>query len=182
MSIIRTKEPQVSNEDAKAEVNRGIAESHYVVSDGTAATIAFWYASPGFPVGSVLAALSTGAGVGSVEVLQDINATIAQDPSDDADHDGWGEQALKQLARWVVSASADSNLEELLSMTEPLKIDSYPVADLLGRHVLNENGAEFHVFDVRYDLRNDVVVFWLRDPQDVEDEAGITSLRGWTVL
>lgn len=64
----------------------------------------------------------------------------------------------------------------------PLQIDSYPVADLIGRHVMNANGAEFIVFDIRYDLRNDVVVFWLRDPQDPEDEAGIASLRGWTVL
>jgi hypothetical protein len=65
-----------------------------------------------------------------------------------------------------------------------MKVSSITVQDMIGRWVANENGAEFQVVDVRYDVTQDDVVIELH-PQgsdDPDDTVGVTTLKGWTLL
>lgn len=68
-----------------------------------------------------------------------------------------------------------------------MKVSSVNVTDMIGRHVANENGAEFRIVSVRYDTAQDCFVAWLAecdpDGEDSgEEEAGVTTLKGWELL
>lgn len=53
---------------------------------------------------------------------------------------------------------------------------------------MNENGAEFRIIAIRYDVQKDRFVAWIAavdldtGTASGEEEAGLTSLRGWTLL
>lgn len=68
-----------------------------------------------------------------------------------------------------------------------MKVSSVNVTDMVGRHVANEHGAEFRIVAVRYDTQQDCFVAWIAECDDNgedsgEEEAGVTTLRGWTLL
>jgi hypothetical protein len=68
-----------------------------------------------------------------------------------------------------------------------MKVSSINVTEMVGRHVLNEHGAEFKVVSVRYDLERDEFIVWLADCDDEgkdsgEEEGGLTTLAGFTLL
>jgi hypothetical protein len=68
-----------------------------------------------------------------------------------------------------------------------VKVSSVNVTDMVGRHVANANGAEFRVVSVRYDVDRDHFVAWIAECDDHgddsgEEESGVTSLAGWTLL
>lgn len=68
-----------------------------------------------------------------------------------------------------------------------MKVSSITVTDMIGRHVENEHGAQFRIVAVRYDVRHNMYITWLAEcdenGQDSgEEESGITTLKGWTLL
>lgn len=68
-----------------------------------------------------------------------------------------------------------------------MKVSSINVTEMVGRHVANEHGAEFRIVSVRYDLNTNQFVAWLADcdadgNDSGEEDAGITSFAGWTLL
>lgn len=68
-----------------------------------------------------------------------------------------------------------------------MKVSSVSVSDMVGRYVANENGAEFKVIDVRYDIAEDGFTVWLAECDEHgedsgEEETGVTSLAGWSLL
>jgi hypothetical protein len=67
-----------------------------------------------------------------------------------------------------------------------VKVSSITVTDMIGRTVANPNGAEFRIVDVRYDVDQDVTVYWLAELDEHGHEehdpgGGVMSLKGWTL-
>jgi hypothetical protein len=63
-----------------------------------------------------------------------------------------------------------------------VKISSITVTDLIDRFVANPNGAEFRLTDVRVQVPSGQVTFQLVSVDDENNEVGVLSLEGWTVL
>lgn len=68
-----------------------------------------------------------------------------------------------------------------------MKVSSVNVTDMIGRHVANENGAEFRIVAVRYDVQKDMFITSVAECDEIgedsgEEEFGIHSLKGWTLL
>lgn len=170
MPIIRIQVPRLTNEEAKAEIQiQAVASTpDSSISDGCAATIAAWNATPG-NIGA-LAALSNGDLADTDALSEEIRRELASDP------DEFGRISLRMLGWWVDARAAGG--EEM----KPLEVSSISVRDLVGRYIQNENGAEFMLTDVRYHRDRDETVYEIQAAEHPHDEFGLTSLKGWTVL
>lgn len=61
------------------------------------------------------------------------------------------------------------------------EITEIDAADLVGRLVVNEHGAEFVVTRLSFEARDGKVWIWVAAVDDPEDEAGVGDLRGWSI-
>jgi hypothetical protein len=91
----------VTSEIAYAEVARMQDVAYGCIAGGIARTIASWWQSPG-RIGHVLASFASGAAVDALELLRDVEATIAEKRASGTAWDNdLDEEALTELTIWV---------------------------------------------------------------------------------
>lgn len=61
------------------------------------------------------------------------------------------------------------------------EITEMDAADLVGRLVVNEHGAEFVVTRLSFEARDASVWIWIAPVDEPEGEAGVRDMSGWSI-
>lgn len=158
----------------------------YDISDSAAKTIAALYGKRDVPGHAYLWKLGVGESVRPEYVHDDIDHIFM---AERAETDPEFVRPLTFLKGWLYLQMHNALPEPMREVPEEdrLKLSSISVRDLLGRYVVNRNGREFKLTDIRYDLKLGRVTFELSDLDENGDvipdsESGLFDLDTFTVL
>lgn len=189
---IKLLTPDELQAELKSAVEAGPTENLagtpcYDITPAAARTIASIHGSSEDDGRKFLWALANGMRVPMSKAHNEIDRLVHDylhhgEADDDVDD---GVALLKFLQGWLYSLPTDSPFK--VDVLVPLQISSISVTDLIGRYVVNMNGMEFKITDVRYNLERDDVTFELADLDEdgnviPDTESGLLSLQSFRVL